>query len=267
VTGPGPAPRSVAFDRAAEYYDATRRLRPATHDAIIGQLAGELAGRGTVLEVGVGTGRIALDLHRRGVSMIGVDLSVPMMRKLVEKAGGAAPFPLAVADATALPFRGGSLGAVIVCHVLHLVSPWQRAVEELGRVVRPGGVILVELVQGAGGPARETGERFWSATTRGAREVRGLDDLKELGPFLAHLGLPLRMLPPVVERGERTLDQVIARLEAGTFSSCWEIGEEERRSAAAVTREWARGRFGPLDTPLPLEATITWHAYDAPGGR
>src|SRR5215469_7147073 len=118
----GGASRSIAFDRAAGYYDETRHLQPAAHDALVGQLVHELRGRGRCLEVGVGTGRIALDLHRRGVAMAGVDLSAAMLRRLVEKAGGSAPFPLAVADATALPVADGAVGAAVVCHVLHLVD-------------------------------------------------------------------------------------------------------------------------------------------------
>src|SRR5215469_14725710 len=146
--------RSIVFDQAAEYYDDTRRLQPATQAALIAQLAGELRSRGRCLEVGVGTGRIALDLHLSGVQMAGVDLSAAMLRKLVGKAGGA-PFPLAVADAVELPFGDRRLGAVVICHVLHLVASWRRAVRELVRVVRPGGVILVE---SATRPASALGE-------------------------------------------------------------------------------------------------------------
>src|SRR5258706_13413454 len=127
----GSTSRSIAFDQAVEYYDATRSLPPAAQRAVVEQLTGELAGRGRCLEVGVGTGRIALDLHRNGVAMAGVDLSAPMLRKLVQKAGGSAPFPLAVADATRLPVAGGAVGAAIVCHVLHLIGSWRLAAEGL----------------------------------------------------------------------------------------------------------------------------------------
>lgn len=51
-------------------------------------LAGELARRGRVLEVGVGTGQIALPLAEAGVPLAGLDVSMPMVAKLVEKARG-----------------------------------------------------------------------------------------------------------------------------------------------------------------------------------
>ena len=95
--------------------------------------------------------------------MAGVDVSARMVGRLLEKAGGSAPFPVALADATRLPFRDGALGAALCVHVLHLIPQWQAAVDELLRVVRPGGVLLVDL----GGPddpvSRQIEDRFGDA--------------------------------------------------------------------------------------------------------
>jgi SAM-dependent methyltransferase len=259
---------SIAFDQAAEYYDDTRSLEPATHQAVIERLVGELRGRGRCLEVGVGTGRIALDLHRDGVEMAGVDLSAAMLRKLVEKAGGRAPFPLAVADATALPIGDRGVGAAVVCHVLHLIESWRRAVEELARVIRPGGVILFESATRPDGPDREVSRHFWSLASPDGRPGRpGLRELADLEAVLGGLGFRKRLLPPVVERAERSLAEVIALLEAGVFSACWGLDEAVRRSAAAQTRVWARERYDSLDAPRSWDQTITWRAYDAPAAR
>ena len=78
---------STSFDRAAAYYDETRGL---TDDAVREQtslLAGELHGRGATLEIGVGTGQVALPLADVGIPIVGVDISEPMLRVLLEKAG------------------------------------------------------------------------------------------------------------------------------------------------------------------------------------
>jgi ubiquinone/menaquinone biosynthesis C-methylase UbiE len=257
---------SIAFDQAAEYYDDTRRLEPASHQAVIEGLVAELRGRGRCLEVGVGTGRIALDLHRRGVAMAGVDLSAAMLRKLVEKAGGRPPFPLAVADATALPVADGRVGAAVICHVLHLIESWRLAVEELARVVRPGGVILFESATSPDSAAREVSRHFWSVASPNGRPRRpGLTELADLETLLAGLGFRTRLLAPVVERTERSLAEVIARLEAGVLSACWGLDEAVRGSAAAATREWAQERYDSLDVLRSNDQTITWRAYDAPG--
>jgi len=257
---------SIPFDRAAGYYDDTRRLRPETQATIIAQLAAELRGRGPCLEVGVGTGRIALDLHRSGVAMAGVDLSRPMLDRLVQKAGGQAPFPLAIADATVLPVADGRVGGAVFCHVLHLIEHWRQAVAEAVRVLRPGGVLLVESAASSDSAAGAVLRHFWSLALPGGRPRRpGLNDMTELDAALGELGLPVRLLPPVVERTEVNLAMIIDGLEAGIQSACWDLDEAVRSSAAAATREWARQEHGSLDAPLRREQTITWRAYDAPG--
>ncbi|HYP24710.1 MAG TPA: class I SAM-dependent methyltransferase, partial [Actinomycetota bacterium] len=132
---------SVAFDRAVDYYDRTRALPPGVEAAMVEAVSAELAGRGRVLEIGAGTGRIALPLRAAGVDVVGLDLSLPMLERFVAKAGGAAP--VVGGDATRLPFRDRSFGAAFAVHVLHLIPSWKVAVRELLRVVEPGGVLLV----------------------------------------------------------------------------------------------------------------------------
>jgi len=171
-----------------------------------------------------------------------------------------------VADATALPVADRRLGAVVICHVLHLVESWRRAVDEVVRVLRPGGVILVESSTRPDSAVREVHRRFWSLASPGGRPRRpGLTDVAELDGLLGGLGFRTRLLPPVTERIQVSLAQIIARLEAGIMSACWGLSEAGRRSAAAATSEWARARYDSLDALHPSERTITWRAYDAPG--
>ncbi len=133
---PGP---SIPFDRAAGYYDETRGLSAAGMRRTIATLAGECEGRGRVLEVGVGTGQVALPLHDRGVELVGLDLSRPMMDRLVEKMGPDRRIPLVQGDATRLPFAPGVFGLAYLRWVLHLIPAWMIAIEELVRVDPPRG--------------------------------------------------------------------------------------------------------------------------------
>jgi SAM-dependent methyltransferase len=82
----------------AERYDA---LWPEHHsaaaiDPVVDRLV-ELAGRGPVLELGIGTGRIGLPLQARGVTVHGVELSPDMVRQLRARPGGA-DLPVTIGD-------------------------------------------------------------------------------------------------------------------------------------------------------------------------
>ena len=119
---------SVSFDPAAEHYDETRSLTPEASRAITDLLATEIHGSGPCLEIGVGTGLIALPLHDAGVRMVGLDLSAAMLRKLVEKTGGAPAFPSCAATRRGCRSADAVFGERIVRHVLHLIPRWQDAV-------------------------------------------------------------------------------------------------------------------------------------------
>jgi SAM-dependent methyltransferase len=73
---------------AATYDDSSDGMfDPAFADTVAEALAG-LAGGGRALELGIGTGRIALPLARRGVEVHGIDLSRAMVARLRAKPGG-----------------------------------------------------------------------------------------------------------------------------------------------------------------------------------
>jgi 2-polyprenyl-3-methyl-5-hydroxy-6-metoxy-1,4-benzoquinol methylase len=74
---------------------------PGNVDAVVATLA-ELAGRGPVLELGNGTGRIALPLAAKGVLVHGIDASAAMVAKLRAKPGGAR-IPVTIGDSRASP--------------------------------------------------------------------------------------------------------------------------------------------------------------------
>lgn len=138
-------PESISFDRAATFYDATRKLEDDVANAITTALLAELRKSGTnrVLEVGVGTGRISRPLMAAGIRVAGIDISTKMMGQLIAQLGpDHTPPDLLVGDATRLPFRDDAFRAAIVVHVFHLVSSAADAIAEIRRVLAPGGVLL-----------------------------------------------------------------------------------------------------------------------------
>jgi SAM-dependent methyltransferase len=254
--------QSVRFDRAAGYYDRTRSLAAPTMQRIIPVLRAQLDRYQPCLEIGVGTGRIALPLHEERVAMVGLDLSAPMLTELVAKARGA-PFPLMVADASRLPLADQSVGAALVVHVLHLIPDWQRVVDELIRVVRSGGRIVVDMGGFAEGPWQEVTSCFaehagLDVRGPGAREPEAVDTV------MRARGASVRVLDAVTETRSSSFNKGIKLFEDGLLSFTWSASPEVRAAAAAATRGWARAKFGDLDATFDYELQIVYRVYDLP---
>ena len=105
-----------------------------------------------VLDVGCGGGRHAFEVYRRGADVVAFDLDpaeltpVTSMFGAMRAAGEASPRASATAvsgDATAMPFGDGAFDRVIAAEVLEHILDDQRALHELARVLRPGGLAAI----------------------------------------------------------------------------------------------------------------------------
>lgn len=95
------------------------------------------------LEVGVGTGRLAVPIASLGCPYVGVDLSHDMLTVFRSKAAQPlSHLSLVQADGTLLPFAASSFDVVLTNGVLCHIDRWQTAVREIQRVTAPGGKYL-----------------------------------------------------------------------------------------------------------------------------
>jgi SAM-dependent methyltransferase len=119
------------FDRISEVYDETRE--PLTKEAI-DKAALLLSNDGCkrILEVGIGTGRIAIPLLQRNFEIVGVDLSRGMLAKAQRKGVRS----LVTGDANHLPFEDKTFDAAVLAHVLHLLENPAETFGKLARVAR-----------------------------------------------------------------------------------------------------------------------------------
>ena len=264
---------SVNFDRAAGYYDATRALPAETMADLTQVLGAELAGRQPCLEIGVGTGRIALPLRERGIALAGMDISGAMLRRLVANAEGL-PFPLMQADATVLPVAAGTFGSVLAVHVLHLIPHWRVAVDEALRVLRPGGALVASFGQGRPERHPDAGETVpWRDPVQEVlrrhgivRIRRGANEADEVAGYVSGRAHP-RPLPPVTVVETRTLRQSVDSLEAQILSWTWPYSPEQVRAAGGDIRAWAAREDFPLDREYTVRSELQWWAFDVAGPR
>lgn len=246
---------SLSFDRAASYYDQTRDLpEPVAAQGIPAILA--LAGVGArILEVGAGTGRIAVPLLKLGADWFGCDLSPKMMERLRLKAPAAR---LAQADAAHLPYPAASFDALLTVHVMHLVGPWREALREYRRVLKTGGVYLNAHTELVGETPRfhMRGVFREHLAALGYVDQRpGVRDDADLYTELIATGAVLRHVDAVVyTEPADTARAALADLAARTNSYTWDIPDDVFAAALAATERWAAAEFPDLDAPFVRQA-------------
>jgi SAM-dependent methyltransferase len=253
---------SVSFDRAAGFYDATRQPSAqvtAAQTVLLREALRDVDD--PTLEIGVGTGRIALPLVAAGRRLVGLDISSAMLAALRDKSPDA--LPLIRADATRLPFGDANFGAAVAAHVLHLVSDWQVVVAELCRVVRPGGVLLVTRGAAPAGLQAEIQRRvraFAGWTLPPGR----LDDLAACDAYIAALGGEATLLPPIPTDGRVSVEDRLRAIEANIYSWTWDLADDVRTAAARDVREWVARTYGdPAGVVLP-SSPVQWRRYRLP---
>ena len=132
------------FSAIARRYDLANHLLSAGLDFSWRRVAGEIVRNwkvGRVLDVATGSGDLAQTIRARcpRALVVGVDFCQPMLATAAKKG-----IPLLVAaDALCLPFENGAFDAVTVAFGLRNMESWPGALSEMGRVLRPGGHLLV----------------------------------------------------------------------------------------------------------------------------
>ncbi len=253
-----------AFDTIARVYDDTRTdLAPATVDRLGEELS--RAGGGSILEVGVGTGRIGGPLAARGFRVTGLDASRGMLARAREKGISR----LVRGDALRLPFGDRSFDLTFFVHVLHIVGDTPRALSEGRRVARSGVVALVEPADAARPDPFDAPESNPHALVFEELRRRGLSvPPRTGGPRILDREL-LRTHPPdrlvlledteVTEPLARQLEPIARRANRWTLR----IPPEQLEAAVAEARRRIGGR---IVTYRRVRALAFWNPPPGPRG-
>ncbi|MGD0625741.1 MAG: class I SAM-dependent methyltransferase [Thermodesulfobacteriota bacterium] len=137
-----------------------------------------------ILDAGCGTGVFTLDILTFGTHVIGLDISLPMLRRAREKAGDD-PFRIVLGDMLNLPFPEGCFDRVVSVTALEFIEDGQGAIGELFRVTKKGGCIVAATLNRmspwASRRAAEAQKRqtlFTKAIFRSPDELRSLASVK-----------------------------------------------------------------------------------------
>ena len=157
----------------AELFDAWPERYEEWFSTPIGKLIREIEGRlvmemlapgrgDTILDAGCGTGVFTTDMLAKGARVVGLDISAPMLQYALSKTPDY-PFMPVRADIRQLPFKSNFFDKVVSITALEFVAEGQMAVDELFRVTKPGGVVVVATLNSLSP---------WAARRR-AKTVRG----------------------------------------------------------------------------------------------
>jgi SAM-dependent methyltransferase len=129
-------------DCIADIYD---RMHSLWEPAATVRTVAELAGGGDVLELGVGTGRVALPLARTGLRVVGVDISTGMLDKLREKDPDGT-VEAVLGDFTNLPVEGPFQVVFVVNSLLQLADPADQlaCLRQVRQHLAPDGFLAME---------------------------------------------------------------------------------------------------------------------------
>jgi ubiquinone/menaquinone biosynthesis C-methylase UbiE len=119
-----------------------------------------------VLDAGCGTGIFTTDIIAAGAMVVGLDISRPMLQRAMSKTTPLT-FSAVQADMRRLPFAGGTFDKAVSITALEFIEDAQAAVNELFRITRPGGYVIVATLNSLSPWA----DRRNAKTRRGQRHI------------------------------------------------------------------------------------------------
>ncbi len=264
-----------SFDRVATQYDATRGYAEGVaeriRNAIVAYTGATLDSR--FLEVGIGTGRVALPFIQAGYNYTGVDISQKMMNRLSEKLEADHnhnnyKYELRLADAETLPFPNHSFDIALAVHVFHLVPDFTKAAQEVARVLRPNGWLLIAFEASDDKDPDVNTVQFvrtkWDNILQELGVTRTNPNLKAWGMNEAWIGY-LKQMGATVEIVQLLSHndipvsprEMVNRLVNRLYSSDWQTSETIHAEASKRLIEWLQAKCTDPDTPLVSKSVFT----------
>jgi len=180
--------RGRIFDNWPERYDRWfttpigQLVRDYEKELIISSLKPEKGDK--ILDAGCGTGVFTDDILEHGTLVFGIDISLPMLTRAGEKLEGY-PFFKALGTMICLPFAEKTFDKVVSITALEFIEDGKKALQELFRVTKKGGTILVATLNSLSSWAARRREKAKKGQSALFERVifRSPDELNALAPF------------------------------------------------------------------------------------
>jgi|CXWL01.1.fsa_nt_gi ubiquinone/menaquinone biosynthesis C-methylase UbiE len=254
-------PDLKSFDRVAHLYDETRGIPPEAERQIgdgIAALLRETAAQPRLLEVGIGTGRIAVPLAERGIRVTGIDISTKMLAIL---RGKRTDIDVMIAEASQPPLRERSFDAALFVHILHLVPDPEATIRATLALMRPGGVMIEAVDDWTENIRSRADALIWAtvAELSGVSVQRESDHRRATVIFedvLRNSGAEVRAATVATWRASVTGQHIIDRLKRRDYSSSWKIPNAVMPQLLERVTPQIAELFGGLETAIESPRSI-----------
>lgn len=216
-----------------------------------------------VLDIGAGTGRVAIPLAMRGCRVVALDPATAMVDQLRAKARGS-KVSAVVAEGAQLPFAIERFDVVVIARLLYLTRDWKVILHEACRVLAIGGCLLHEWGNGDDDEdwvrIREEARRLFEQA--GLREPfhPGVRSEMEIDAQLDDLNFVQEARVEIGSGVEITLREFLRRLVDGELSYIWAVPDAVRSACLPSLVQWSERTFD-LDRPVPTPRQLSWTVH------
>jgi SAM-dependent methyltransferase len=260
--------KRVDFSQNSSVYD--RRHGAVLGDENIDRLctAAALATHAAVLDIGAGTGRIAIPLAARGCVVVALEPAPGMVDQLRTKSSSHSP-SVVIGEGAQLPFASHAFEAIVIARLLYLTTDWRQILREASRVLAVGGFLLHEWgngeVEEEWVQIREEARRLFEEA--GVRQPfhPGVRTDMDVDRALKTLGFA-RLSDVVIGPGPQlTLRAFLRRLFDGELSYIWNVPKPVLAECLPRLAAWSEQTFD-LDRPVTIPEQISWTVYRSQTG-
>ena len=216
-----------------------------------------------VLDVGAGTGRVAIAFAGVGYQVTALDPALRMLNELRVKAREHT-VQLVAGEGARLPFASSRFDAVILARTLYLMPDWKAVLREAYDVLQPGGGLFHEW---GNGQADEAWVRI-REKLRALLQDAGLEtpfhpgarSETEVDAVLQGLGFVRSKKLPIGPGPSMTLHDFVGRIATGEFSYVWNIPTHVQESCIPLLSKWCEDTFD-LEQSFPVPRELEWTIY------
>ena len=216
-----------------------------------------------VLDIGAGTGRVAIAFAAMGHKTVALDPALPMLNELRGKTTDS-QIQIVAGEGARLPFAACLFDGVILARVLYLMADWQTVVRQAYDVLKPGGCLFHEW--GNGEPGEE-----WVQIREKARTLfekagvknpfhPGAQSESVIDEFLVALGLSRINVLRIGPGPSMTLLSFVEKIVSGELSYIWNVPRNIQESCLPQLKQWSENTFD-LKQAVPMPKELRWTIY------